>query len=67
MSSKNVKQLVLEEYSKCAKDPVYFMKKYCQIQHPQRGKILFHLYPFQEDALHEIAKHDYNIILKSRH
>jgi hypothetical protein len=42
------------------------MKKYCQIQHPQRGKILFHLYPFQEDALHEIAEHDYNIILKSR-
>lgn len=66
MSSKNVKQLVLEEYTKCAKDPVYFMKKYCQIQHPQRGKILFHLYPFQEQALHEIAEHDYNIILKSR-
>jgi len=65
-SSKNIKQLILEEYGKCAKDPVYFMKKYCQIQHPQRGKILFHLYPFQESALSEIAEHDYNIILKSR-
>jgi hypothetical protein len=65
-SQKNIKQLVLEEYTKCAKDPVYFMKKYCQIQHPQRGKILFHLYPFQEQSLKEIAENDYNIILKSR-
>lgn len=66
MSSKNIKELVIQEYSKCAKDPVYFMKKYCQIQHPQRGKILFHLYAFQENALGEIASNDYNIILKSR-
>lgn len=65
-STKNIKQLILEEYAKCAKDPVYFMKKYCQIQHPQRGKILFHLYPFQEKALQEISDNDYNIILKSR-
>lgn len=66
MSTKNIKELIKEEYKKCAMDPVYFMKKYCQIQHPQRGKILFHLYPFQEKTLHAIAKHDYNIILKSR-
>lgn len=65
-SQKNIKQLIIEEYKKCALDPVYFMKKYCQIQHPQRGKILFHLYPFQEKALKEISNNDYNIILKSR-
>lgn len=66
MSTKNIKQLILEEYAKCAADPIYFMKKYCQIQHPQRGKILFHLYPFQEKALKSIADNDYNVILKSR-
>lgn len=65
-TSQNIKDLIKSEYIKCASDPVYFMKKYCQIQHPQRGKILFHLYPFQEKSLKDIAENDYNIILKSR-
>ena len=49
--SKSIKEIIKEEYIKCAKDPVHFMKKYCQIQHPKKGKIPFHLYPFQENAL----------------
>jgi hypothetical protein len=36
------------------------------IQHPVRGKIPFHLYPFQEETLTEFKNHRYNIILKSR-
>jgi hypothetical protein len=36
------------------------------IQHPVRGKIPFHLYPFQEDTLTQFKDHRYNIILKSR-
>ena len=36
---------------KCATDPVHFMKKYCFIQHPQRGRIQFSLFPFQEKVL----------------
>lgn len=60
------KEIIKQEWKKCLQDPVYFMKKYCQIQHPQRGKIPFHLYPFQEDALRTLRDNDYNIILKSR-
>ena len=56
----------VKEFVKCAKDPVYFMKKYCQIQHPTRGRIPFKLYPFQEKSLENLSEHDYNIILKSR-
>ena len=41
--AKSLKELIREEYIKCAKDPVYFFKKYCYIQHPHRGKILFNL------------------------
>lgn len=66
MTTSNYKELIKAEYIKCAKDPVYFMKKYCQIQHPQKGKILFQLYDFQEKALKTIAENDYSIILKSR-
>ena len=63
---KNIKQVIKREYLKCAKDPIHFMRKYCTIQHPQRGKIKFDLYPFQEDVLSEFNENRYNIILKSR-
>ena len=63
---KDIKTLIREEWVKCAKDPVYFFKKYCYIQHPHRGKILFNLYPFQEDLMHNVNDHRFNVILKSR-
>lgn len=66
MEQKSLKEIIKDEYKKCLQDPVHFMKKYCQIQHPQKGKIPFHLYPFQETALRALRDHDYNIILKSR-
>jgi hypothetical protein len=62
----DLKQIIRHEYIKCAKDPAHFMKKYCNIQHPQRGRILFNLYPFQEKVLHLWRDNPYSIILKSR-
>lgn len=62
----NIKQAIREEYVKCLKDPAYFMRKYCYIQHPQRGKILFALYPFQEKVLHLFKDNQYTTVLKSR-
>ena len=66
MSQQNIKQIIKQEYLKCAKDPVYFMKKYCMIQHPTRGRIQFNLYTFQEKVLGLLNKNERNIILKSR-
>ena len=62
----DLKKVIRQEYLKCAKDPVHFMRKYCYIQHPQRGRIQFNLYPFQEKVLTLFQKHDYTTILKSR-
>ena len=64
--SQNIKKIIAQEYIKCAKDPAYFMKKYCYIQHPTRGRILFNLYPFQDKILHLFRDNDYIITLKSR-
>jgi hypothetical protein len=64
--SQDIKQIIREEYLKCAQDPAHFMKKYCHIQHPQRGRIIFNLYPFQEKVLHLWRDNPYDIILKSR-
>ena len=44
-----LKQLIQKEYKKCAVDPIHFLMKYCQIQHPVRGKVPFHLYEFQKN------------------
>ena len=64
--SQDIKQILRQEYIKCAQDPAHFMKKYCFIQHPQRGRIQFNLYPFQEKVLHLWRDNPYSIVLKSR-
>jgi hypothetical protein len=63
---KTLKEIIKEEYQRCAVDPIYFMKKYCMIQHPVKGKIPFHLFAYQEDTLTQFKDHRYNIVLKSR-
>jgi hypothetical protein len=62
----DLKKVIRQEYLKCAKDPVHFMRKYCYIQHPQRGRIQFNLFPFQERVLKLLQENPYSIILKSR-
>ena len=62
----DIKRVIRQEYLKCASDPIHFMKKYCFIQHPQRGRIQFSLYPFQEKVLKLFQDNPYSIILKSR-
>ena len=64
--AEQIKEVIKKEYIKCAQDPAYFMKKYCMIQHPIRGKIPFDLYDFQEKSVREFKDHRFNIILKSR-
>ena len=66
MADQNIKQIIRDEYLKCAQDPAHFMKKYCYIQHPTRGRIQFNLYPFQEKVLRLWRDNPYNIVLKSR-
>ena len=62
----DIKKVIRQEYLKCAKDPVHFMRKYCYIQHPQRGRIQFNLFPFQEKVLKLFRDNPYSIVLKSR-
>lgn len=65
-SVQDLKALLKSEYQKCASDPAHFMKKYCKIQHPTKGKLPFHLFPFQENVLRDFRDYDRNIVLKSR-
>jgi hypothetical protein len=38
----------LQEYQKCATDPIYFIRTYVKIIHVDRGEILFDMWDFQE-------------------
>ena len=66
MSEFNLKEVIKTEYVKCSRDASYFLSKYCFIQHPKRGRMLFNLYPFQRKVVKLWDKHDYTIINKSR-
>lgn len=62
---KSLKEIIREEYLKCAGDPIYFLKKYVYIQ-TSDGRMLFNPYLFQEKLLHLLNKNDRVLILKSR-
>jgi hypothetical protein len=66
MAETNIKDIIKQEYVKCATDPVHFFRKYCYITHPIKGRVLFHLYPFQEDTLNNVINNRFTIINKSR-
>ena len=62
----NIKDIIKQEYIKCAMDPTHFFRKYAYITHPVKGRVLFHLYPFQEDTLREFRANRFSIVNKSR-
>ncbi len=64
--NQNLKTAIKREYVKCGESPQHFMRKYCTIQHPKKGKMKFDLYDYQDDMINEFKSHRYNIILKSR-
>jgi hypothetical protein len=66
METQEFKKIIQREYLKCVESPIHFMRKYCVIQHPKKGKVKFDLYPFQEKCIADFKDNRYNIILKSR-
>jgi hypothetical protein len=65
-NQQEIKEIIKQEYIKCATDPIHFFRKYCYINHPLKGRILFHLFPFQENVLNDFRNNRFNIINKSR-
>jgi len=62
----NLKEVIKQEFKKCATNPHYFLSKYSYIQHPIRGRVLFDLYGYQKNTLEQFEEYDYNIVLKGR-
>lgn len=66
MASKKKKRQLLKEVEKCMQDPEYFIRNYCMISHPEKGLIPFDLRDYQEDLLHDMRSHRFNLVLKAR-
>lgn len=62
----DIKEIIKKEYIECAKNPTHFLKKYCFITHPIKGRIPFRLFPFQEKLLNVWGSESDTIINKSR-
>jgi hypothetical protein len=51
----------VEEYVKCANDPIYFTKNYVKIVTLDKGLVPFQLYDYQEDIIDKIHSNRYVI------
>lgn len=54
-------QTEIDEYQKCAADPVYFTKKYMKIVHVDMGLVPFEMWNFQEDMIKSFHKNRFSI------
>jgi hypothetical protein len=63
---RTLRDTIRNEYRRCLMEPAHFIKKYCKIQHPIQGNILFNMYPYQETVLDNFMNDRFNVVLKSR-
>jgi hypothetical protein len=57
---------MFDEYKKCKNDPIYFIKTYVKIIHPDRGVVSFELYDYQEDMIRAYHENRRVIFLTAR-
>lgn len=56
----------VQEVMKCAADPIYFIKKYCFIEHPIEGAVPFDLRPYQDRMIEKFKNNRHVIVLSAR-
>ena len=57
---------LVDEYSKCMKDPSYFAEKYCKIISLDKGLVPFELYPYQKKMFNQFEENRFNVVLACR-
>ena len=62
----NFSQEQVDEYVRCSKDPIYFIKNYCKIVHIDRGVIPFALYLYQEEFINIINNNSKTVLCTAR-
>ena len=57
---------LLQEYMKCANDPIYFAKEYIKIVHVDKGLVPFEMYTYQENITRKITDNRRVAVLTAR-
>lgn len=57
---------MLQEYLKCAKDPIYFAEKYIKIVHVDHGFIPIRLYDYQKEIIEKLTNNRRVTVVTSR-
>ena len=57
---------MVQEYIKCANDPIYFSEKYIQIVHVDHGLIPIEMYDYQKEIVEKITKSRRVAVVTSR-
>ena len=57
---------LVDEYSKCMKDPTYFAENYCKIISLDKGLVPFELYPYQKKMFNQFEENRFNVVLACR-
>lgn len=69
-TSKNIDRIpkseAIKEILACSDDPIYFIEKYCKIQHQVRGLVNFKLYDYQKNAIKSFLGNKNVIVNKAR-
>ena len=55
-----------EEFLRCKKDAVYFIKNYIYVEHQLLGLVKFDLFPFQEKTIRDLEAFRFNMTKKFR-
>jgi hypothetical protein len=56
----------LTELAMCTVNPLHFIRNYCYIQHPTKGRMPFQLFDYQEGLINSYNDYRYSISLLSR-
>ena len=59
-------QETVQEFIKCAKDPIYFAERYIKIVHVDHGLIPIQMYDYQKDIVQKITDHRRCAVVTSR-
>ena len=65
-TTETMTQAELRELALCSVNPLYFIRNYCFIQHPTKGRMPFSLFDFQEDLVKSYHEYRFSISLLSR-
>ena len=65
-TTERMSQNELRELALCSVNPLYFIRNYCYIQHPTKGRMAFELFDYQEGLVNSYNDFRYSISLLSR-